>query len=108
MLVSVDAIGTAIFDEVDTGVGGAVAEVIGLELSAIAEERQVIVITHLAQIAAKASRHLLVEKETTEGRTRTSVQRLAPDARMEEVARMLGGLTITQRTREHAAELLGH
>ncbi|MGM0574183.1 MAG: DNA repair protein RecN [Myxococcota bacterium] len=106
VLARVDDVGLGVFDEVDTGVGGAVAEVIGLELKSIAGHRQVIAITHLPQIAAHANHHVRVEKETRGGRTTTRVTALDPADRTDEIARMLGGLEITSRTREHAAELL--
>ncbi len=106
VLTHVDPVHTCIFDEVDTGVGGAVAEVIGQKMREIAAERQVVAITHLAQIAAQAHHHLQVEKRTVDGRTATRVRALDAGERTEEIARMLGGLQITERTREHAAELL--
>lgn len=101
-----DDVATGVFDEVDAGVGGAIAEVIGLKLAQLARNRQVIAITHLAQIASHASHHLKVAKESTDGRTATSVAQLDMAARVEEVARMLGGVDITDATRNHAAELL--
>ncbi len=106
VLTHVDPVHTCIFDEMDTGVGGAVAEVIGQKMREIAAERQVVAITHLAQIAAQAHHHLQVEKRTVDGRTATRVRALDAGERTEEIARMLGGLQITERTREHAAELL--
>jgi DNA repair protein RecN (Recombination protein N) len=106
ILGSVDNVQCAVFDEVDTGVGGAIAEVIALALKRISRHRQVIVITHLAQIAAHASHHLRVDKLTDGKRTTTRVEALDDAARAEEIARMIGGLEITRRTRDHAAELL--
>ncbi len=106
ILGSVDDVQCAVFDEVDTGVGGAVAEVIALALKRISQSRQVVVITHLAQIAAHANHHLRVDKLTDGKRTTTRVETLDAKARAEEIARMIGGLEITRRTREHASELL--
>ncbi len=97
---------TVIFDEVDAGVGGAVAEVVGRKLAAIARGRQVVCITHLPQIAAFADHHFAVEKTTAKGRTRSSARRLDDAERAEEIARMLGGVEITAEARKHAAQLL--
>lgn len=102
----VDTVASCVFDEVDTGVGGATAEVIGLKLKEIAAERQVISITHLPQIAAHGGHHLKVEKTSADDRVVTRVRALEPAERTEEIARMLGGVTITAQTRAHAAELL--
>jgi DNA repair protein RecN (Recombination protein N) len=95
-----------VFDEVDAGVGGAVAEMVGRQLRTLAAARQVLCVTHLAQVAAQADRQLRVSKLTADGATRTAVQALDPEDRVEEVARMLGGAQITTRTREHALEML--
>jgi DNA repair protein RecN (Recombination protein N) len=100
------AAGLYVFDEVDTGVGGAVAEVIGKKLRDVARHHQVLVITHLAPIAVYADRHFQVKKEVEAGRTRSTIEVLSAGDRLEEVARMLGGLTITKKTRDAAAELL--
>ncbi|MCA9518876.1 MAG: DNA repair protein RecN, partial [Myxococcales bacterium] len=107
VLMHIDPVATCIFDEVDTGTGGAVADVIGQKLQEIARERQVIVISHLAQIAARGSHHLRVEKHVQGERTVTRVRQLGPDERADEIARMLGGVAITPKVRAHAAELLG-
>ncbi len=102
-----DDVATAIFDEVDAGVGGAIAEAIGQKLRSAAADRQVIVITHLAQVAAQADHHLVVAKASTEGgRTTTSVRALPSAQRAGEIARMLGGAEITDKTRAHAQEML--
>jgi len=106
VLIDVDPVDTCIFDEVDAGTGGAVADVIGMKLGEIAKERQVIAITHLAQIAARGVHHLRVEKTISAERTVTRVRALDPDERTEEIARMLGGVAITPRVRAHAQELL--
>jgi DNA repair protein RecN (Recombination protein N) len=97
---------TVIFDEVDAGIGGAVAEVVGRKLAGIAASRQVLAITHLPQIAAFAESHLVVEKTTAKGRTRSTARRLTSAERKDEVARMLGGVTVTAEARRHAEQLL--
>jgi DNA repair protein RecN (Recombination protein N) len=101
---------TVIFDEVDAGIGGAVAEVVGRKLAALARSRQVVCITHLPQIAAFADHHFAVEKATAKGRTRSTARKLSPDERREEIARMLGGVKVTAEARRHAEQLLvtGH
>ena len=96
-----------IFDEVDVGIGGGVAEVVGKLLKQLGENRQVLVITHLAQVAAQAAQHLQVSKTQTDGKTLSHIQRLSDAERIEEVARMSGGLEITDATRNHAKEMLG-
>ncbi|MGD0529546.1 MAG: DNA repair protein RecN [Polyangiaceae bacterium] len=98
--------GTYVFDEVDAGVGGAVAEVIGRSIAEIGRHRQVVCITHLPQIAALADAHFVVDKTESRGRTHTSVKRLQPSDRVEEIARMLGGIKVGEATRRAAAELL--
>ncbi|MDW7711413.1 MAG: DNA repair protein RecN [Deferrisomatales bacterium] len=97
---------TLVFDEVDAGIGGAVAAAVGERLAALAPACQVLCITHLPQIAGRAGRHLRVEKVAEEGRTVTRVRPLDPQERVEELARMLGGRRVTETTREHARELL--
>jgi len=97
---------TLIFDEVDTGVGGAVAETVGKQLQALGKHHQVMCVTHLPQVAAQAHQHLRVSKLTGDETTCTQVHTLGEDERMEEIARMLGGKTITASTREHAREML--
>ncbi len=96
---------TLVFDEVDAGIGGAVAEVVGRKLRQLARGRQVLCITHLPQIAACAEHHYVVRKRPSRGRTRSSAERLSDQERVEELARMLGGVTVTAKAREHAAEL---
>ncbi|MFQ5586188.1 MAG: DNA repair protein RecN [Thermodesulfobacteriota bacterium] len=96
---------TIIFDEVDAGVGGGVAEVIGRKLKEVSKKHQVICITHLAQIAAYGDIHYSVSKETKEGRTFARVNELRDEAIVDEYARMLGGVKVTEKTREHAREL---
>ncbi|MGB0588053.1 MAG: DNA repair protein RecN [Myxococcota bacterium] len=106
VLAEADDVYVGVFDEVDTGVGGAVADIVGSKLAELAAHRQVIAITHLPQIASQANHHLNVSKSTEDGRTRTSVATLSSDERIDEIARMLGGIDITDKTRAHAAELL--
>ncbi len=102
-----DAVGlTLVFDEVDAGIGGRVAEVVGRKLKAIATRQQVLCVTHLPQIAAFADQHLAVRKRVERGRTITLVEELSADGRIEEVARMLGGETLTDAGRLHAREML--
>lgn len=97
---------TLIFDEVDAGIGGAVAEMVGQCLHQLSGSRQVLCVTHLPQVASQADHHYTVVKKSEAGATRALVQQLAADERVEEIARMLGGLTITTRTRAHAREML--
>jgi len=105
-LSGVAGVPTLIFDEVDVGIGGSVAEAVGRRLARLGNTRQVLVITHLPQVAARGSRHLRVSKQTSGGYLSSSIELLAADARVEEIARMLGGLKITNTTRQHAAEML--
>lgn len=96
-----------IFDEVDVGIGGGVAEVVGKLLHELGQKRQVLVITHLAQVASQAQQHLQVTKTQTDGVTLSHIHQLSQAARIEEVARMMGGLEITEATLNHAKEMLG-
>lgn len=98
--------GTYVFDEVDAGVGGAVAEVIGRSIAEIARHRQVLCITHLPQIAALADAHYVVDKSEARGRTHASVKRLTRSERVGEVARMIGGIKVGDAARKAAAEML--
>ena len=97
---------TLVFDEVDAGIGGRVAEAVGKRLRDIADTNQVLCVTHLPQIAAFARQHYRVQKETAGGRTETIVTRLNGPERVQELSRMLGGETITETTRRHAREML--
>ena len=106
VLADSDAVGTLIFDEIDTGVSGRAAGKIAAKLCKIAKRKQVICITHLAQIASAADAHYLIEKETSAESASTQVRRLSDTERVEELARILGGLTVTDTTRSHARELL--
>lgn len=107
VLAGVAGVPTLIFDEVDAGIGGRTAEVIGRELRRLAAHRQVLCVTHLAQVAAQAGQHLAVSKCTEDGGTITQVRALDADARVAEIARMLGGLEITPEGLSHAGALLG-
>ncbi len=100
-------VGTLVFDEVDAGIGGAVAETVGRSLKKLGRERQVFCVTHLPQVAAQGDDQWSVQKAGGRGRVQTRVTRLEGAARIEELARMLGGAEITATTRRHAAELLG-
>jgi DNA repair protein RecN (Recombination protein N) len=97
---------TMIFDEVDRGVGGAVASAIGERLARLAHESQVLVVTHSPQVAARASHHYRIEKSHGEGGTRTTVRKLSPEERREEIARMLSGASVTDEARAQASRLL--
>ena len=97
---------TLVFDEVDVGIGGAVAEIVGRLLRRLGRSRQVLCVTHLPQVAAQADQQLRVRKETSGGETQTRIEPLTPEARLEEIARMLGGTEITTRARDHAGEML--
>lgn len=97
---------TLIFDEVDAGIGGGVAETVGQLLRQLGETRQVLCVTHLPQVAAQGHQHLQVHKDTDGATTHTRVRRLNQDEQVEEVARMLGGIKITHRTLDHAKEMV--
>ena len=97
---------TLIFDEVDAGIGGAVAETVGKLLHQLGQSHQILCVTHLPQVAAQGNHHLKVSKSQSGDKTISQVQALGRTERVEEVARMLGGATITDTTRRHARELL--
>ena len=97
---------TLLFDEVDAGIGGSVAEMVGKKLASVAESHQVICVTHLPPIAALADSHYVVEKTVAEGRTFTTVRKLDEAERVRELARMLGGIEVTAQAERHAAEML--
>lgn len=97
---------TLIFDEVDVGIGGRVAEIVGRLLRQLGDDRQVLCVTHLPQVAAQANWQWSIAKETRDGQTLSRVTQLDAAARIEEIARMLGGVNITDTTRSHAAEML--
>jgi DNA repair protein RecN (Recombination protein N) len=106
ILAAVDRVPTLIFDEVDAGIGGGVAEVVGQRLKSLARHRQVLCITHLPQIASQAALHFTVEKLLSNGRTITKIKRLDKEDRVEEIARMLGGRELTPTAFKHAREML--
>ena len=97
---------TLIFDEVDSGVGGGVAEIVGRHLRALGESRQAFCVTHLPQVASQAHHHMQVKKQTDQKQTITQINSLDEKQRIEEISRMLGGVEITQQTRAHAEEML--
>jgi DNA repair protein RecN (Recombination protein N) len=107
VLARADRVPTMIFDEVDSGIGGRVAAVVAQKLARAADGRQVLCVTHLAPIAARARHHVRVSKAVRAGRTRVSAEVLDGDARVEEVARMVAGERVTEAARGHARELLG-
>ena len=97
---------TLVFDEVDSGIGGRVAEVVGKKLRGLAARHQILCITHLPQIASLAESHYRVSKRVSAGRTFAEVTTLSGDERVEEVARMLGGETVSETVRRHAREMV--
>jgi len=99
---------TLIFDEVDSGIGGGVAEIVGQKLRSLSLNRQVMCVTHLPQVAAQAHQHLYVEKNNKTDITSSNVRVLNDEERIDEIARMLGGVTITKNTLAHAKEMLSH
>ena len=107
ILARADRVPTMIFDEVDAGIGGRVAAVVAQKLAGAAEGRQVLCVTHLAPIAARAAHHVRVAKSVRGGRTRVSAEVVTGDARVEEIARMVAGDRVTDTARGHARELLG-
>ena len=101
-----DGATTVIFDEIDTGVSGKTSRKIGLMLHDIAERSQVLCVTHSAQIASLADVHYLITKTEREGRAETEVRELTGDARVEEIARILGGIEVTEAQRNAAREMI--
>ncbi|MBU0989970.1 MAG: DNA repair protein RecN, partial [Proteobacteria bacterium] len=97
---------TVVFDEVDSGVSGATAEVVGEKISSLAMYHQIVCITHLPQIACQGETHFLVRKDVINGRTEASILNLDPEARVQEIARLLGGRKITARAVAHARDML--
>ncbi|MBQ2767550.1 MAG: DNA repair protein RecN [Clostridia bacterium] len=106
VLADRDGVGTIVFDEIDTGISGKTARKIGLLLADVAAKTQVICVTHSAQVASMADTHLLIAKHEQAGRVESNVALLDDEARIGEIARILGGLTVTDRQRDAAAELL--
>jgi DNA repair protein RecN (Recombination protein N) len=98
---------TLIFDEVDSGIGGRVAEIVGNLLNKLGKKHQVMCITHLPQVAAAADQQWQVSKHAANGKVLSQLAVLDSSQRVEEIARMLGGVKITATTRKHAAEMLG-
>jgi DNA repair protein RecN (Recombination protein N) len=107
ILARTASVETVIFDEVDSGISGATAEIIGEKLSSLAAYHQILCITHLPQIASQGQNHFLVSKEVFSGRTQTIISGLEPEERVQEIARLLGGREITPRAVAHAREMLG-
>jgi DNA repair protein RecN (Recombination protein N) len=107
VLAKHDRIPVLVFDEIDSNVGGEMGSAIGAKLSTVAEQHQVLCITHLPQVAVHGAAHFVVTKDVHDGRTRTAIEPVAEDARAEEVARMLGGKDLTSVTLTHAREMLG-
>ena len=101
-----DDVGTMVFDEIDTGISGRMAQVVGEKMAAIGRSRQVICVTHLPQIAALGDSQHLVEKHSTDERTVTNVRTLTFEERVQELARMVGGAAQTEATLSHAREML--
>jgi DNA repair protein RecN (Recombination protein N) len=97
---------TLIFDEVDAGIGGRAAELVGIQLNKLSRRHQVICITHLPQIACYGAWHYVVKKQAEGNETHSSIRMLTESERSEELARMLGGVSISPKAREHAKELL--
>lgn len=104
--LGLDAVPTMVFDEVDSGIGGAVADIVGQKLRALGEQRQVLCVTHLPQVAAKGHAHYRVSKAPVEGMTQSAVELLTPQGRQEELARMLGGVDVSKEARAAARKLL--
>ena len=101
-----DGIDTLIFDEIDSGISGRTAEKVGIKLSAIAGDIQVVCVTHSAQIASIADAHYLIEKHEVDGRSVTNIKELDKDERICEIARIMGGITITETVMNTAAEMV--
>ncbi len=106
VLAQTTRINTLVYDEVDTGIGGPTAEIVGQLLRTLGKDRQVMCVTHLPQVAAQAHNHLQVRKKSNEENTVTGINTLNDNARIEEIARMLGGVKLTEQSRAHAAEML--
>ncbi len=106
IMADLDDVGTIIFDEVDAGIGGGVAETVGKKMKEISKHHQVICITHLPQIASLGNHHLKILKRLDKGRTCTTIEPVDGENRIKEIARMLGGVKISKKTLDHAKELL--
>ncbi|HPP73771.1 MAG TPA: DNA repair protein RecN, partial [Armatimonadota bacterium] len=101
-----DKVPTLIFDEIDTGIGGRTAQILGQKLAVVAQMAQVMCVTHLPQIASRANHHYSVEKSVKGDRTLVSIRLLKNDDRVDEIARMLGGTEDSQTAAQHAREML--
>ena len=106
ILARTASVETVIFDEVDSGISGATAEVIGEKLSSLADYHQILCITHLPQIASKGDPHFLVTKKTIENRAQTIIESLDKEERVREIARLVGGRIITDQAIAHARQML--
>ncbi len=102
-----ERIGTLVFDEIDAGIGGTVAVAVGEHLARLGEKRQILCISHLASVAAKARKHIVVEKHEADGRTETSIREISGETRVIEIARMLSGSRNEESALEHARSLMG-
>lgn len=106
ILSDVDKIDSLIFDEIDSGISGRAAQTVGEKLSRISKDKQLICITHLPQIASFADEHFYIEKNVENDRTYTTIEKLDRDSKKNEIARLISGMTITEKTIEHADEML--
>ena len=106
--LGLDAVPTMVFDEVDTGIGGAVAEIVGQKLRALGAQRQVLCVTHLPQVVAQGHAHYRVSKAPVEGMTQSAVEKLGAKQREEELARMLGGVEVSKEAHAAAKRLLAN
>ena len=106
ILAETESVESIVFDEVDAGIGGGVAEIVGKKLSILAKHHQVICITHLPQIAKFGDNHFKISKHVVNGKTNVTIDPVGTEERIKEIARMLGGVNITQATMEHAREML--
>jgi DNA repair protein RecN (Recombination protein N) len=106
ILARSSSVETLVFDEIDSGIAGATAAIIGEKLRSLAKYHQIVCITHLPQIASSGELHFLVEKTVSGGRTRTRIAPLDREDRINEIARLLGGKTISEKTLAHAREML--
>ena len=106
--LGLDAVPTMVFDEVDTGIGGAVAEIVGQKLRALGAQRQVLCVTHLPQVAAQGHAHYRVSKAPVDGMTQSAVEKLGAKQREEELARMLGGVEVSKEAHAAAKRLLAN
>lgn len=106
ILADIDEIDTIVFDEIDTGISGIAAQVVGEKLHNIAKKKQILCITHLPQIAANADTHFCISKNTDGSRTYTTIKKLEDKESINEIARLIAGSNITEKTMEHATEII--